>query len=59
MLTRWTNWTHVTKVDPDKSLPDGNIYAAIADTGTDTLIIGGTTTVTEHHVRSLLGDLSQ
>ncbi|WP_129116091.1 geranylgeranylglyceryl/heptaprenylglyceryl phosphate synthase [Halegenticoccus tardaugens] len=49
----------MTKIDPDKSLPDGTTYAALADTGTDALIIGGTTNITEHRVHSLLGDLSQ
>ncbi|WP_394337253.1 heptaprenylglyceryl phosphate synthase [Halegenticoccus soli] len=46
------------KIDPDESLPGGDTYAALVDTGTDALIIGGTTTVTEHHVQSLLDDLS-
>ncbi|WP_164974685.1 geranylgeranylglyceryl/heptaprenylglyceryl phosphate synthase [Halegenticoccus tardaugens] len=42
------------KVDPDESLPDGDTYASFPDTGTDAIIIGGTTTVTEHPVHSLL-----
>lgn len=50
----WAQWEHVTKVDPDKALRDGDTYADIADTGTDALIIGGTTNVTEARVHPIL-----
>ncbi|RBI60304.1 geranylgeranylglyceryl/heptaprenylglyceryl phosphate synthase [halophilic archaeon] len=54
----WAQWDHVTKVDPDKTLRDGDTYAGIADTGTDALIIGGTTNVTEARVYPILDALS-
>lgn len=54
----WANWNHVTKIDPDKSLSDGNEYAAVAETGTDAIIIGGTTSVTETRVRPMLDALA-
>ena len=46
------------KVDPDKALHDGDTYAGIADTGTDAIIIGGTTNVTEARVQPILDALS-
>ncbi|WP_423746707.1 putative phosphoglycerol geranylgeranyltransferase [Haladaptatus sp. SPP-AMP-3] len=58
MAAPWTQWDHVTKIDPDKPLHDGDSYAGIADTGTDALIIGGTTNVTESSVQSILDALS-
>ncbi|WP_458190231.1 geranylgeranylglyceryl/heptaprenylglyceryl phosphate synthase [Haladaptatus sp. NG-WS-4] len=57
MATAWAQWEHVTKVDPDKALPNGDSYAGIADTGTDALILGGTTNVTESSVQSILDAL--
>ncbi|WP_458191006.1 geranylgeranylglyceryl/heptaprenylglyceryl phosphate synthase [Haladaptatus sp. NG-WS-4] len=58
MAAAWAQWEHVTKVDPDKALHDGDTYASIADTGTDAIIIGGTTNVTESSVQSILDALS-
>ncbi|WP_435158314.1 phosphoglycerol geranylgeranyltransferase [Haladaptatus sp. DFWS20] len=57
MAAAWAQWEHVTKVDPDKPLHNGDSYADIADTGTDALILGGTTNVTESSVRSILDAL--
>jgi len=45
MHTRWKNWVHVTKLDPDKMLPAGAI-AEIASSGTDALMLSGTLNVT-------------
>ncbi len=42
----WTEWSHVLKVDPDKPLPDGVTYEDIRDSGTDAVMLGGTTGVT-------------
>lgn len=53
MVTSWANWEHVTKIDPDKPLHDGDTYPAIADTGTDALIIGGTTNVRETRIQPI------
>ncbi|WP_231187279.1 phosphoglycerol geranylgeranyltransferase [Haladaptatus sp. DYF46] len=58
MAAPWTQWDHVTKVDPDKTLHDGDSYADIAKTGTDALVIGGTTNVTEARVQPILNALS-
>ncbi|WP_458190010.1 phosphoglycerol geranylgeranyltransferase [Haladaptatus sp. NG-WS-4] len=58
MVTSWANWEHVTKIDPDKALHDGDTYAGIADTGTDAIIVGGTTNVTESSVHSILDALT-
>jgi phosphoglycerol geranylgeranyltransferase len=58
MAGAWAQWDHITKVDPDKALHDGDSYAGIVDTGTDAIIIGGTTNVTEARVQSILDALS-
>ena len=58
MAAAWAQWDHVTKVDPDKPLHNGDTYAGIADTGTDAIIIGGTTNVTEARVQPILDALS-
>ncbi|WP_227356084.1 phosphoglycerol geranylgeranyltransferase [Haladaptatus salinisoli] len=58
MAAAWAQWGHVTKIDPDKALHDGDTYAAIAETGTDALILGGTTNVTESSVQSILAALT-
>jgi phosphoglycerol geranylgeranyltransferase len=58
MAAAWAQWDHITKVDPDKALHDGDTYASIADTGTDAIIIGGTTNVTEARVQPILDALA-
>ncbi|WP_231189315.1 phosphoglycerol geranylgeranyltransferase [Haladaptatus sp. DYF46] len=58
MVAVWAQWEHVTKVDPDKALHDGDTYAGIANTGTDAIIIGGTTNVTEARVQPILDALA-
>ena len=58
MAAAWAQWDHITKVDPDKALHDEGTYASIADTGTDAIIIGGTTNVTEARVQPILDALS-
>lgn len=58
MVTAWANWDHGTRVDPDKALRDRDSYAAIAVTGTDAIIIGGTTNVTEANVQPILDALA-
>ncbi|WP_227380025.1 phosphoglycerol geranylgeranyltransferase [Haladaptatus halobius] len=58
MAAAWAQWDHVTKIEPDKALHDGDTYTGIADTGTDALILGGTTNVTETSVQSILDALS-
>jgi phosphoglycerol geranylgeranyltransferase len=58
MAAAWAQWEHVTKVDPDKPLHNGDTYTDITDTGTDAIIIGGTTNVTEARVQPILDALS-
>ena len=43
----WTDWTHITKIDPDKALVDGETFGDVCETGTDAIEIGGTTGMTE------------
>ncbi len=52
MHTRWKNWVHVTKLDPDKMLPAGAI-AEIASSGTDALMLSGTLNVTAKNMAAL------
>ncbi|GAA0241981.1 phosphoglycerol geranylgeranyltransferase [Haladaptatus pallidirubidus] len=53
----WEQWDHVKKIDPAKTLHNRDSYAGIASTGTDAIILGGTTNVTESSVRSILDAL--
>lgn len=50
MAGPWSEWSHVLKVDPDKPLPNGVEYEDIHDTGTDAVLVGGTTGVTPEKV---------
>ncbi len=52
MHTRWKNWVHVTKLDPDKMLPAGAI-TEIASSGTDALMLSGTLNVTAENMAAL------
>ncbi|MFC6724079.1 phosphoglycerol geranylgeranyltransferase, partial [Halobium palmae] len=47
MSTPWREWNHITKVDPDKSLVEGETFEDVCETGTDALEIGGTMDVTQ------------
>jgi phosphoglycerol geranylgeranyltransferase len=55
MHTRWKNWVHVTKLDPDKMLPAGAI-AEIASSGTDALMLSGTLNVTAENMAALANE---
>lgn len=46
MQAPWDDWDHIVKVDPDKSLVEGETFADVCKTGTDALEIGGTLDVT-------------
>jgi phosphoglycerol geranylgeranyltransferase len=52
MQTKWKNWVHVTKLDPDKKLSAG-AFAEIAASGTDALMLSGTLNVTLEKMASL------
>ncbi len=58
MHTKWKNWAHVTKLDPDKMLPPGAI-PAIAASGTDALILSGTLNVTLQKLESLRKEVAE
>ena len=45
MQNRWKGWVHVTKLDPDRSLPPA-VIDEIATSGTDALMLSGTLNVT-------------
>lgn len=43
----WDSWDHIVKIDPDKTLLDGESFEDVCETGTDALAIGGTTGISE------------
>ncbi len=46
MSRPWESWDHILKLDPDKELVEGETYRDVCATGTDALMIGGTTGIT-------------
>lgn len=52
----WRRWRHLTKVDPDKPLPL-SAAAAVLASGTDAIVIGGTTNIERDAVAALLARL--
>lgn len=54
MSTPWAGWDHVVKVDPDKDLPPGETFGDVCQTGTDAIMIGGTTGVTAENMQDAL-----
>ncbi len=57
MLTKWKNWAHVTKLDPDKVLHAEDI-ANIATSGTDALMLSGTLNITQENMKMLRDQVS-
>jgi phosphoglycerol geranylgeranyltransferase len=55
----WSEWDHVTKVDPDKDLPDGETFEDVCRTGTDALEIGGTLDVTTEKMQAVIDACSK
>jgi phosphoglycerol geranylgeranyltransferase len=47
MSAPWSDWDHIVKIDPDKTLVEGETFEDVCATGTDALEIGGTTGMTE------------
>ena len=47
MSAPWAAWDHIVKLDPDKTLVEGETFEDVCATGTDALEIGGTTGMTE------------
>jgi len=54
MSMPWAEWGHILKIDPDKSLPNGETYEDVCETGTDALEIGGTLDVTTEKMQAVI-----
>lgn len=54
MAGPWADWDHIVKVDPDKTLADGETFADVCRTGTDAIEIGGTTGMTEENMSAVV-----
>jgi putative glycerol-1-phosphate prenyltransferase len=52
----WRAWRHVTKLDPDCTLDDATLDLVLRS-GTDAILLGGSTGITAEAVSSLLGRL--
>jgi len=53
----WRAWRHVTKLDPDRPLPPAALEAVCAS-GTDAIVVGGSTGMTQQAVLDLLTRLA-
>jgi phosphoglycerol geranylgeranyltransferase len=54
MTGPWEDWDHVTKIDPDKPLADGDTFEDVAGCGTDAIEIGGTTGMTVENMQRVV-----
>ena len=54
MSMPWADWDHILKIDPDKPLVAGETFADVAATGTDALMIGGTTGITPEKMEAVV-----
>jgi phosphoglycerol geranylgeranyltransferase len=54
MTDAWSEWDHITKIDPDKSLADGETFEDVCETDTDALEIGGTTDMTQEKMSRVI-----
>ena len=50
----WDDWDHIVKLDPDKTLVEGETFEDVCETGTDALEIGGTTGMTEEKMNRVI-----
>lgn len=53
----WRAWRHVTKLDPDRPLSAAALQA-VYESGTDAIVLGGSTGMTQQAVLDLLGRLA-
>lgn len=54
MSAPWTEWDHIVKIDPDKTLADDETYEDVCRTGTDAVEVGGTTGITEENIAAVI-----
>jgi phosphoglycerol geranylgeranyltransferase len=54
MSAPWTGWDHIVKIDPDKTLVDGETYEDVCETGTDAIAVGGTLGITEENIAAVI-----
>jgi phosphoglycerol geranylgeranyltransferase len=54
MTAPWDDWSHITKIDPDKTLAGDDTFADVCSTGTDALEIGGTLGMTEEKMTRVI-----
>ena len=54
MTAPWTDWNHVLKLDPDKTLVEGETFEDVCRTGTDALEIGGTLDMTADKMQRVI-----
>jgi len=54
MTAPWTDWDHIVKLDPDKTLYGDETFTDVCATGTDAIEIGGTLDITAEKMREYL-----
>ncbi len=59
MNAPWADWDHIVKIDPDKSLAEGDTFADVCRTGTDALEIGGTMGMTQEKMERVVAACSE
>jgi phosphoglycerol geranylgeranyltransferase len=50
----WDDWDHIVKLDPDKTLVEGETFEDVCRTGTDALEIGGTLDMTTEKMQRVI-----
>lgn len=53
-MSDWADWDHILKIDPDKTLVEGETYEDVAATGTDAIEVGGTLDVTNEKMKRVI-----
>jgi phosphoglycerol geranylgeranyltransferase len=54
MSAPWADWDHIVKLDPDKTLVDGETFEDVCATGTDAIEVGGTTGIDEDKMAEVI-----